>query len=70
MVREAAAVSYRRMNVLWEAFEVEMRRKCEAIGVTFTHPDKAPFIARAAALAQEFADDAELKVLIGRIAQS
>jgi tripartite ATP-independent transporter DctP family solute receptor len=70
MVREVAAASYRHMNVLWEAFEIEMHRKCEAIGVVFTHPDKAPFIARASALKQEFADDAELKALIGRIAQS
>jgi tripartite ATP-independent transporter DctP family solute receptor len=70
MVREAAAVSYRRMNELWETFEVEMRRKCEARGVTFTYPDKAPFIERASVLRQEFADDAELKALIGRIGQS
>jgi tripartite ATP-independent transporter DctP family solute receptor len=70
MVREAATVSYRHMNALWETFEVEMRRKCEAIGVTFTHPDKAPFIARASVLKHEFADDAELKALIDRIAQS
>lgn len=69
-VREAAAVSYRRMNALWEDFELETRKKCEAIGVRFTYPGKEPFIARAAALKQEFADDAELKTLIGRIAQS
>jgi tripartite ATP-independent transporter DctP family solute receptor len=70
MVRQAAAVSYHRMNALWETFEVDMRRKCEALGVTFTHPDKTPFIERASALQNEFAADAELKALIGRIAQS
>ena len=69
-VRAAARVSHRRMNELWETFETDMRAKVEAMGVTFTYPDKAPFIARASALTKEFADDPELKMLIGRIAQS
>jgi tripartite ATP-independent transporter DctP family solute receptor len=69
-VRAAARVSYRRMNELWESFETDMRAKVAAMGVTFTYPDKAPFVARASVLTKEFAADAELKVLIGRIAQS
>jgi tripartite ATP-independent transporter DctP family solute receptor len=70
IVRAAARLSYRRMNELWETFEVDVRAKCVAMGVTFTYPDKTPFIARAGVLTNEFADDAQLKVLIGRIAQS
>jgi tripartite ATP-independent transporter DctP family solute receptor len=69
MVREAARASYHRMNDLWEAFEKDVRVKCEAIGVTFTYPDKAPFIDRAASLKDEFADDAESKRLIEQIAR-
>jgi hypothetical protein len=38
--------------------------------VTFIHPDKAPFIARANALKVEFASDANLARLIDQIAQS
>jgi tripartite ATP-independent transporter DctP family solute receptor len=70
IVRAAARVSYGRMNELWETFEVDARAKCVAMGVTFTYPDKAPFVSRAEVLRNEFADDAKLKSLIGRIAQS
>jgi TRAP-type C4-dicarboxylate transport system substrate-binding protein len=70
LVREAAHASYHRMNMLWDRFDVEMRAESERMGVTFTYPDKAPFMSRAAVLKDEFADDAELDGLIRRIAQS
>lgn len=70
MVREAARASYHRMNTLWETFEADMLSQSRKMGVTFTYPDKAPFIARAEALKREFASDAELTKLIGQIAQS
>jgi hypothetical protein len=40
------------------------------MGVTFTYPDKAPFVSRADILRNEFTDDARAKALIGRIVQS
>ena len=70
IVREAARASYDRMNVLWQTFETEVRTASERMGVTFTYPDKAPFIARAEVLKTEFSDDVELTRLIGQIAQS
>lgn len=70
MVREAARASYHRMNTLWDAFEKDMRAQSERMGVTLVYPDKAPFIARAGALKNEFAGDAEMARLIGEIAQS
>jgi TRAP-type C4-dicarboxylate transport system substrate-binding protein len=70
LVREATRASYHHMNPLWEAFETDMRAQSERMGVIFTYPDKAPFIARAGALKNEFAGDAELARLIGQIAQS
>jgi len=40
------------------------------MGVKFSQPDKAPFIARAAPMAREFAGDPAISGLLGRIAQS
>lgn len=70
MVREAALASYRRMNTLWETFENDMLTQSKKMGVTFTYPDKKPFIARSEALKKEFATDVELTRLIGQIGQS
>lgn len=70
MIRDAARASYHRMNTLWDAFDKDMRTQSERMGVTFINPDKAPFIARAAALKTEFAADADMARLIGQIAQS
>lgn len=69
IMREAARASYHRMNELWAVFEGEARRESEKMGVTFTHPDKQPFIARAAALSDEFAADRQLSDLMQRIAR-
>ena len=68
LVREAARASYHHMNALWETFETDMRAQSERMGVKFTYPDKAPFIARASVLKSEFAGDAEMTRLIGEIA--
>ncbi len=70
MIREAALASYDRMNVLWADFQTKARVGVERMGVTFTQPDKRPFIERAAPLLAEFANDRPLRDLIGRIAQS
>lgn len=70
VMREAALASYHRMNELWAVFEGEARRWSESVGVTFTHPDKQPFIDRAAALADEFSTDRPLTDLMARIARS
>jgi tripartite ATP-independent transporter DctP family solute receptor len=70
MIREAALSSYHRMNDLWADFEAKARGAVERMGVTFTQPDKRPFIERAAPIAGEFADDRQLVDLIGRIARS
>lgn len=69
-VREAARASYHRMNTLWEAFQADMQKRSEAAGVIFVYPDKAPFIARASALKDEFSADAELMRTIEQIARS
>ncbi len=68
--RDAAALSYARMNELWTPYAAEARRKVEAMGVTFTSPDKRPFIERAAPMTAEFGQDrvmAELVSQIGRV---
>lgn len=70
MVRDAALASYHRMNTLWEAFQVDMQKRSEAMGVTFVYPDKAPFIARAAVLKNEFSADVELMRTVEQIARS
>ena len=69
-VREVARASYHRMNTLWETFQTDMQKRSEAAGVTFVYPDKAPFIARASALKNEFAGDAELMRTVDQIARS
>ncbi len=65
--REAAAQSYDHMNGLWSAFATEARHKVEAMGVSFTQPDKAPFVDRAAALTSEFGENALLTELVSKI---
>lgn len=70
IMRDAARASYERMNILWRDFEAEVRGKAEKMGVKFSQPAKAPFIARAAPLAQDFAADPVIAPLLGRIAQS
>jgi len=70
IMREAARASNQRMNELWRDFEGKVRDQAEAMGVKFSTPDKAPFIARAAPLTQEFAADPAISGLLGRIAQS
>ena len=70
IIREAARVSHERMDTLWVAFETQVRGQAEKMGVKFSRPDKAPFIARAAPMAREFAGDPAISGLLGRIAQS
>jgi tripartite ATP-independent transporter DctP family solute receptor len=70
IMREAAAASYARMNELWSAFEAGARKSAEAMGVTFTQPDKKAFAERAAALSADFANDRPLSDLMRRIAAS
>lgn len=70
VVHEAAWASYHHMNRLWSAFEAQSRSQVEAMGVTFGRPDKAPFIARAAPLTDEFAGEGFSRNLLKRIAQS
>jgi tripartite ATP-independent transporter DctP family solute receptor len=70
IIREAAAASYHHMNKLWTAFEDEARRQVSQTGFTFVQPDKAPFIAKAAPLADEFASEEFSRNLLRRIAQA
>jgi tripartite ATP-independent transporter DctP family solute receptor len=70
IMRDAATASYVRMNELWAAFEADARRQSERMGVTFTYPDKTPFVERAAALSAEFANDRPLVDLMNRITRS
>lgn len=67
ILREAALVSFERMNILWDEFERTARGRAEAMGVTFTTPDKRPFIERSLAMLKDFADDPVLADLIARI---
>lgn len=67
IVREAAALSHDHMNGLWKTFAAEARRTVEAMGVIFTTPDKAPFIARAGPMTPEFGDNPMLVDLVSRI---
>jgi tripartite ATP-independent transporter DctP family solute receptor len=68
IMREAALASYHRMNELWVVFEADSRRKSEQRGVTFTYPDKQPFIERATV--GDISKDRALDDMIGRIARS
>lgn len=70
IMREAAMAAYNRMNELWAVFEGDARRWSEKAGVTFTHPDKQPFVTRAAVLSDEFASDRPLVDLMDRIVRS
>lgn len=70
ILEEAAALAFARMNELWTAFSAEARRKVEAMGVTFTTPDKAAFVARTRAMVADLRDDALVAELVTQIEQS
>jgi tripartite ATP-independent transporter DctP family solute receptor len=70
ILREAATASYHHMNGLWEAFETKARAEVQQMGVTFVRPDKAPFIAKAAPLADICAGEDASRLLLRRIAQT
>jgi tripartite ATP-independent transporter DctP family solute receptor len=70
ILQEAATASYHHMNKLWEAFEAKARADVQQMGVTFVHPAKAPFIAKAAPLADIYAGEESSRVLLRRIAQA
>jgi tripartite ATP-independent transporter DctP family solute receptor len=70
IIRDAAAASYLHMNELWAAFEAATRLQVAQAGIIFVYPDKAPFIAKAARLADEFAGEAVSRNLLRRIAQA
>ncbi len=70
LIREAAWASYHYMNTLWTRFQAQSRLQIEAQGVKFVEPDKAPFIDKAAPLADMFAGEAFSRNLLKRIAQS
>lgn len=68
IVQEAARASYDHMNMSWMEFEARSRTEIERRGVKFTKPDKTPFIERAAALKDIFADDGLSRTMLRRIA--
>jgi TRAP-type C4-dicarboxylate transport system substrate-binding protein len=70
IVREAAMASYHHMNILWSAFETQTRAQVEQMGVTFVQPEKGPFIAKAAPLADIYAGEEASRTLLRRIAQA
>jgi tripartite ATP-independent transporter DctP family solute receptor len=70
IIRDAATASYHRMNELWTAFEAATQLQVAQYGITFLHPDRAPFIAKAAPLAEEFAGEEASRNLLRRIAQA
>lgn len=70
IIRAAARASYDYMNTLWTAFEAQSRLEIEQHGVRFVEPDKGPFIAKAAPLADLFAGEEFSRNLLRRIAQS
>jgi TRAP-type C4-dicarboxylate transport system substrate-binding protein len=70
ILRTAATASYHLMNSLWQAFEAKSRADVLQMGVTLVHPDKSPFIAKAAPLADMFAGEGELRALLRRVAQT
>jgi len=70
IIREAALSSYHHMNTLWSAFETQTRALVAQMGVTFVQPDKAPFIAKAAPLADIYAGEETSRTLLRRIAQA
>ena len=70
ILREAATASYHHMNKLWEDFEAKARAEVLQMGVTFVRPDKAPFIAKAAPLADLYAGEEASRALLRRIAQA
>jgi tripartite ATP-independent transporter DctP family solute receptor len=70
IIREAALASYHHMNTLWSVFETQTRAQVAQMGVTFVQPDKAPFIAKAAPLADIYAGEEASRTLLRRIAQA
>ncbi len=70
IIREAARASNDRMIMLWAVFETKVRGQAETMGVRFSRPDKAPFIARAAPTVKDFAADPAISGLLGKIAES
>jgi tripartite ATP-independent transporter DctP family solute receptor len=67
LVSDAARDSSERMNALWSIFTGEVRRASEGMGVSFLHPDREPFIARTAAIRQEYAKASDIGPLIAQI---
>lgn len=66
VIQEAARDSFERMEGLWDLFEKECRETAERMGVSFTYPDKTPFMERTAPLRAEFADP-HTQTLLARI---
>jgi TRAP-type C4-dicarboxylate transport system substrate-binding protein len=58
------------MNTLWDAFEAKARADVQQMGVTFVRPDKEPFIAKAAPLADIYAGEEASRALLRRIVQA
>ena len=70
LLREAARGSSERMDALWSVFTAEVRQASERLGVSFLHPDKEPFIARTAAIRDEYASEPDIGPLIARIVKT
>jgi tripartite ATP-independent transporter DctP family solute receptor len=69
IVSEAAQRSFARMVGLWTAFEAESMQRARSMGITFTYPEKRPFMERVAPMRRDFADDPRVHDIIGRIEQ-
>jgi len=69
LLRDAARDSSERMNALWRVFTADVRRASEALGVSFLQPDKAPFVARTAAIREDYASEPDIGPLIARVLQ-
>jgi TRAP-type C4-dicarboxylate transport system substrate-binding protein len=67
LMRDAARDSSERMNALWGVFTAEVRRTSEAMGVSFLHPDREPFVARTAAIREESVSASDIGPLIAQI---
>jgi len=67
VVRAAAHASFETQLEAWTRAEAEARRMAERMGVSFTAPEKAPFMDRVAPLRREAADEAAAATLIASI---
>ncbi|WP_210247684.1 TRAP transporter substrate-binding protein [Salinarimonas soli] len=67
IVRAAAAESAMLQSALWANAEEASRAGAERLGVVFSYPDKAPFIARLSAMRREFMTDPTLAPLIAQV---